>query len=85
VLPETGPVQPETSYHIVVGSFKDYGNAQQLQQKLAGQGYGAEILTGDNSFFRVSADHYPQKSAAVAALSGIRNQEAFKSAWILAQ
>jgi cell division protein FtsN len=68
-----------------VGSFKDYRNAQQLQQKLAGQGYGAEVLSGENSFYRVSANNYQQKSAAVAALSGIRSLETFSSAWILSQ
>ena len=73
----------ETNYHIIVGSFKDLGNAQQLKQKMAGEGYEAEILTAENSFYRVSAKHYPRKGDAVTALASIRNQEAYKSAWIL--
>ncbi len=74
---------PQTYFHIIVGSFKDLGNAQQLKQKMAGDGYEAEIITGANSFYRVSAKHYPLKADAVSALASIRNQQAYKSAWIL--
>jgi cell division septation protein DedD len=74
---------PETSYHIIVGSFKDAENAQQLKQRLVGEGYEAEVLTGENSYYRVSADHFPLKAEAVSALASIRGQLAFKSAWIL--
>ena len=74
---------PETSYHIIIGSFKDLGNAQHLQQKMVGEGYEAEIITGENSFYRVSANHYPMKKDAVAALASIRDQQVYKSAWIL--
>ena len=75
----------QKSYHIIVGSFKDMGNAQQLRQKMIGEGYGAEVITGDNGFFRVSANTYPAKANAVSALGSIRNKEAYKSAWILTQ
>ncbi len=74
---------PQTNFHIIVGSFKDLGNAQQLKQKMEGNGYEAEIITGANSFHRVSANHYPLKADAVSALASIRNQQAYKSAWIL--
>jgi cell division septation protein DedD len=74
---------PETSYHIIVGSFKDAENAQQLKQRLVGEGYEAEVLAGANSYYRVSADHFPLKAEAVSALASIRGQLAFKSAWIL--
>jgi len=74
---------PQTNFHIIVGSFKDLGNAQQLKQKMAGDGYEAEIITGANSFYRVSANHYPIKADAVSALASIRDQQAYKSAWIL--
>ena len=74
---------PETSYHIIIGSFKDLGNAQHLQQKMVGEGYEAEIITGENFFYRVSANHYPMKKDAVAALASIRDQQVYKSAWIL--
>ena len=74
---------PPTSYHIIVGSFRDIRNAEQLKQNLAAEGFGAEIIPGENSFYRVSASQYPVKSEAITALSGIRNLEAYKSAWIL--
>jgi len=74
---------PEKSYHIIVGSFKAIENAQQLKQKLVDEGFEAEVLTGENSFYRVSANHYPMKADAVSALASIRGQQAYKSAWIL--
>ena len=92
---ETGSVEPEadipaktyfiseTSYHIIVGSFKGIDNARHLKQKMVDEGYEAEILTGENSFYRVSAKHYPLKEDAVNALASIRDQQAYKSAWIL--
>jgi cell division septation protein DedD len=79
------PAVPQVSYHIIIGSFRDFGNAQHLKQKMEVEGYDAEILPGENSFFRVSASHFPRKSDAMAALSGIRSMEAYKSAWILTQ
>ncbi len=74
---------PATAYHIIVGSFKDFENARHLMLKMQDEGYDAEILTGDNSFFRVSAKRYPQKEDAINALSAIRAQQAYKTAWIL--
>jgi hypothetical protein len=73
----------QTGYHIIVGSFKDLGNAQQLKQKMAEEGYAPEILTGENAYYRVSAEKYPLKKDAINALSSIREQQAYKSAWIL--
>jgi cell division septation protein DedD len=74
---------PQKNYHIIVGSFKDIGNAQHLQQKMIGEGYDAEVITGENDFFRVSARQFPSRADAVSALPSIRGQEAYKSAWIL--
>ncbi len=47
------------------------------------EGNKAEIISGENSFYRVSANHYPLKKDAVNALASIRNQQVYKSAWIL--
>jgi nucleoid DNA-binding protein len=74
---------PEISYHIIVGSFKEFENARQLKQKMIQEGFKAEILSSENTFHRVSAAQFPQKEAAVTALSSIRDDQAYKSAWIL--
>jgi hypothetical protein len=50
---------------------------------MIGEGFEATVLSGENSFYRVSANHYSLKEDAVNALSSIRDQEAYKSAWIL--
>jgi cell division septation protein DedD len=82
-IPARESFTPQKNYHIIVGSFKDIGNAQHLQQKMAGEGYDAEVISGENDFFRVSARQFPSKADAVSALPSIRGQEAYKSAWIL--
>lgn len=76
---------PQRSYHIIVGSFKDFENARHLMRQMADEGYDAEILAAENSFFRVSAKHYSLKEEAITALSAIRNRQAFSKAWILTQ
>jgi hypothetical protein len=73
----------EVSYHIIVGSFKEINNARQLQHQMVQEGFKAEILTGDNAYYRVSAEQFPEKQAAIAALSSFRAKQAYKSAWLL--
>ncbi len=82
-IPAKAYFTPEASYHIIVGSFKGIDNARHLKQKMVDEGYAAEILTGENSFYRVSAQQYSLKKDAVTALASIRDQQAYKSAWIL--
>jgi hypothetical protein len=70
------------TYSVIVGSFKEFGNARQLRNNLVQQGYEARILAGDNAFFRVSAGHSTLREAACAIMSDVRSR-GYDSAWML--
>ena len=71
---------PEPEYHIVVGSFKDFGNARNLRSRLIQEGYVARILAGGKGFYRVSAGTYSLQDEANGQLAAVRNE--YGSAWI---
>jgi cell division protein FtsN len=72
---------PLREYNIVVGSFRDFGNARSLRNRLEQEGYTARILSSDQGFFRVSAGTYSLQDEAVGNLATIRQE--FETAWIL--
>jgi hypothetical protein len=69
-------------FHIIAGSFREFGNARELMKKLEAQGFTPRILAG-GEYFRVSAGSYPDKENANLALSEIRELEGMDSAWLL--
>jgi hypothetical protein len=75
------PRLPDPEYHIIVGSFKDFGNARQLRNQLVGQGYDARILGSDSDYFRVSAGTYGGRENANMELAAVRSE--YENAWIL--
>jgi hypothetical protein len=70
-----------TEYNIVVGSFRDFGNARSLRSRLEQEGYPARILVSGQGFFRVSAGTYSLQEEAAGNLATIRQE--FETAWIL--
>lgn len=74
-------VAPE--FHIITGSFREFGNARDLMKKLEDQGYAARILSSGSEYFRVSAGSYSDKEAASLALSEIRELPGMDAAWLL--
>jgi hypothetical protein len=72
---------PDPEYHIVVGSFKDFGNARQLRNQLVEDGYTARILSSEKGFYRVSAGTYSQQSEAEGKMVSVRS--GYENAWIL--
>jgi hypothetical protein len=72
---------PDPEYHIVVGSFKDFGNARNLRNTLVQDGYQARILAGEKGFYRVSAGTYSSQAEAGGQLVAVRSE--YQSAWIL--
>ncbi len=71
----------ETEYHIVVGSFRDFGNARQLRNELVREGHKARILCSDKGYFRVSSGTYSGHSEATGHLATVRRD--YESAWML--
>jgi len=81
---ENVTIQPVLEqYHIIVGSFKEFGNARDLRNKLSTQGYDARILRADNGFFRVTAQTLNTKIDASVKLTSIRSVSGMENAWIL--
>lgn len=72
-----------TEYHIITGSFKEFGNARMLMKRLIDQGYDARILSAESEYFRVSAVSFDNKRQASQTLVELRKLPGMSSAWIL--
>lgn len=79
--PEPAPL-PERAYHIIIGSFENTINAQQLVDKLNTSGWNARIAESSKGMHRVSIASYINKQEAIAALNKIR-EERNPNAWLL--
>lgn len=80
-LDRTKTLMPPPEYNIVVGSFREFGNARQLYNHLLQEGFEARILGSEKGFFRVSAGTYSGHDQASADLVAVRRD--FENAWIL--
>lgn len=72
---------PDPEYHIVVGSFKDFGNARQMRNQVIEKGYSARILAGDKGMFRVTAGTYTSKEETGTELAFVLSD--YDQAWVL--
>ena len=68
-------------YNIVVGSFKDFGNARLLRNQLVGKGYESRILSTEIGMFRVTAGTYTIKDEANVELAFVMAD--YDNAWVL--
>ena len=66
-----------TGYHVVVGCFKDYSNAEKFQQKLKGAGYEALQIPLKNGYMMVSLGELPKLGDAVAMMNKIAAMDGF--------
>jgi len=85
---ETSPENEEVSapahqYFLVAGSFRSLANASELQDKLKGRGYKAEVMMTENRMYRVSAASYATHSEAERALARIKSVPGLESCWLL--
>lgn len=62
-------------YHVIIGSFKDYRNAQQLADFVATQGYSPLQIPLKNGYMMVSLGQMETLSAAVKLMGKIENNE----------
>lgn len=72
-----------SEFHIIAGSFREFGNARDLMNKMENQGYITRILNSGNEYFRVSIGSYSDKENATLALTEIRELPGMESAWLL--
>jgi hypothetical protein len=83
--PEKGTIRINTilapEYNIVVGSFKDFGNARQLRNQLVEKGYESRILSMEKGVFRVTAGTYAIQDEANVELAFVLAD--YENAWVL--
>ena len=71
------------TYHIIVASMATEKEAQRMAGRLKKEGYqGASAIIGDGKK-RVSIESFATRAEAYQSLQVIREQEAYRSAWIL--
>jgi len=81
------PVVKETNVHqkrfyIVVGSFKEYGNAQKLNNFFKNKGYYPLILPKINEYNRVAISSYVEEANARKAIKKLRIEHNDLTFWI---
>jgi hypothetical protein len=81
ISPASKSFLPDPEYHIVVGSFKDFGNARQLRSDLVNKGFQPRILCTEKGFYRVTAGTYTEEDEAIARLKSV--YEYYDEAWVL--
>jgi cell division septation protein DedD len=76
-------VEEPHPYFIIAGSFKNLGNASDLQDKLNGRGYTAEVMMTENRMYRVSVASFATQTEAERALAQIKAEPGLESVWLL--
>lgn len=69
------------AFSVVVGSFSIKANAENLQKKLNGEGYAAQLAMNPSGMYRVIASTFDDLNSAVQSRNNLRNQ--FADAWLL--
>jgi len=81
---EAEPLPVETdNFFIVAGSFSNLANASELQDKLKGKGYPAEVMLTENRMYRVSVESYSTRGEAEASLERMKSEPGLESCWLL--
>lgn len=89
VKEETKPVVEEKKetvhqkrFYIVVGSFKEYGNAQKINDKFKNEGYYPMILPKVNEYNRVAIASYVEEANARKAIKKLRTKYNDLTFWL---
>ena len=69
------------SFSVVVGSFSIKANAENLQKKLNGAGYAAQVAMNPQGMYRVIASTFDDLNSAVQSRNTLRSQ--YPDAWLL--
>ena len=71
----------QSSYHIVVGSFKEKENAEHYIKELQSRGFDAYLANGDRRFHRVAVGNFASHELATTELSKVKSQVS-SGAWV---
>ena len=69
------------AFSVVVGSFSIKANAENLQKKLNGEGYAAQLAMNPQGMYRVIASTFDDLNSAVQSRNTLRTQ--YTDAWLL--
>ena len=75
--------QKYSEFHIIAGSFKKMGNAEEFSAKLKNKGYNPEIIQSDENLIRISIYSFTDETLALKKLYRLREKSEIKSVWIL--
>ena len=76
-------VEPVAGYHVIIGSFKDYRNAEALMAFVKKQGYNPVQIELKNGYMMVSLGQMETLSAAVKLMEKIeQNEECPYDVWV---
>lgn len=70
-------------YHLIVASLTTDKDAQRVLQTYKQQGHHHVQVLGNNGRFRISLCNYTDQTAAYRKLNELKQDEAFKNAWML--
>ena len=70
-------------YHIIVASLTTAQDAQRMLQDYKKKGYVEASVIESNGRFRISLCHHADKKQAYSKLDDLKQNDAFKSAWML--
>lgn len=82
-VPEKKVVQSKKNYHIIVASLPTSSDAQRMLQTFQKQGYADAKVVEGGGRFRIALYSYSDKAVAYQKINELKQQEAFKSAWML--
>ena len=77
------PVEVTNNYFVIAGSFKNLGNASDLQDRLKQKGFDAEVMITENRMYRVSVTSFATKEEAKKGLAEIKSKPGLESCWLL--
>ncbi len=69
------------AFSVVVGSFSIKANAENLQKKLSGEGFAAQLAMNPQGMYRVIASTFDDLNSAVQSRNALRSQ--YADAWLL--
>lgn len=70
-------------YHIIVASLPTSSDAQKMIQTYKQKGYSTASVVEGSGRYRIALCSYSDKEAAYKKLNSLKQEEAFKNAWML--
>ena len=80
---QAAPATAKKKYHVIVSSLATQADAQKMLQSYARKGYSEATVVEGSGRFRIALYSYADRSSAQQKLSELKQNDAFKDAWML--